>query len=1312
MKSVLRKIWSILLVIVIGVCSNQNFIQAVTVVSGGTVGVQAVSGGTIDEGEEITEDKEEIPQKTEEVKVQPVTSAGVKLRLMYTSDIHGQVTDYDYQSGKTLSRGLSRVYTLMKDARKQVGDNYLTFDVGDSVMNYTTDYIQAQDSSALQPVYSAMAKIGYDAITLGNHDFDYGYEYIVNQLEKSGLMDKVVLSNVTSAINGKYVFGQENRIIKKQVTDEEGNIQTIHVGIFGVTLPTMSTRTESLKSMITSEDMIETAKQEAALLKKNGADIVIALAHTGFGTEEPAKRSADVAYALTKIPEIDVILAGHQHVYYPNNAVDAFYKFPGTDRETGLVNGKRMLILKDRCRSLGIVDLNLRVDAEGRVELQNSDYEFRKVTSKTANDSKISSEMNEWDEKIKKYSSKKIGEIAAKERWQNYTAFLEDTEAIQVVHDAEMQYAARYIANHAPEYKDYPIISMAKYVKYGSDSAEDYVDMTGNIYQGMLQNLASYKKYVYLYEITGEQLREYLEWGVYIYQTNYTSGRFQWDDRVISEYIKNGHGESVLQDEYLNDWSRFFVWNGIEYVVDNTQEPRYNSAGNKVRDTRRIVSMTYNGQEIKDEQKFVLCTEKSATDIPLDVQGQVIAKSHVLTQNIISEYLAGKQLLGNISVHVDKNWKLQLPDQYRFIIKSGSGAKNVFEGKNWYESVYSTLGAAGYYQCTYKKEQEENKDTQGANVVLAAENLEETNDSVGVHVLCNDVSGIKRILYIQGKEDAHSKVWKQAIEKLEETETVTPGAAEENGVITPGAIEETEVAAPGAAEEKKNVVTPGGIEELYKPTLVEGNRFEVTKSGVYSVYVEDGAGNVTVEQIAITNIYPESLLKPTVNTVTNKQVKVTGTAEPNTTIHVISGKTKYQGKVSADGRFSVKISPQKAGTVLSVYITDKKGRSSKKTKITVTRKGPNCPTISSAKNNDTSITGKTNDNKVSIYAILNNTVYVSKKLGTGYYKTCKGYNPELPVRKSDITIKNDGTYTITIPNQYYGVPVKVYAVDNLGRISYGRSVNISKASPNRVAIYTPTDVEGYVFGYIPNDKSCKVAIKKNNGSCYYGTSDSKGYFSVKVGKIKEGDVFTGYAKIGSGSYSYPSKKTAISVHDVYADNKDTTSLAIYKITDKDKNVTGKSDIGTGKVYVQIADKAYAVKTDKNGKFNLVLSSYQKIGSTIYVVSRNTRGSMRNVYCRKVVLGPPRTPVFISGVKKDSKKVVAKVSEKCSLILKVNKKKYTAPSVKYSKSQRTYIYTFKTGKLKEKQKLTLYAKNSGGTTKSSTKTIKESKKTKK
>lgn len=149
--------------------------------------------------------------------VDSVLSSQGNLRLIFTTDIHGQVVNYDYQTGKTLNRGLNKVYTMIQAARAEAGENnYFTFDLGDSVMDFNSDYIYSQDTESLQPAYNAMSMINYDAITLGNHDFDFGYDYIVNQLEMSGLMEKCVLANVHSSINGDSVFGTENKIIEKR----------------------------------------------------------------------------------------------------------------------------------------------------------------------------------------------------------------------------------------------------------------------------------------------------------------------------------------------------------------------------------------------------------------------------------------------------------------------------------------------------------------------------------------------------------------------------------------------------------------------------------------------------------------------------------------------------------------------------------------------------------------------------------------------------------------------------------------------------------------------------------------------------------------------------------------------------------------------------------------------------------------------------------------------------------------------------------------------------------------------------------------
>lgn len=1178
-------------------------------------------------------------------------ASSADLRLMYTTDIHGQVTNLNYQTSKTLSRGLNKVYTLIKQARSEAGSNYLTFDTGDCIMDYTTNYIYNQDSEALQPIYSALAAMDYDAITLGNHDFDFGYDYIVSQLEMSGMMDKVVLSNVTSAINGEYVFGSQNRIIDKKVTDKNGKEHIVRVGLFGVTPPSMSGKTENLKNFLTSEDILAAAEREVASLKKQGADIVIALAHSGFGTENPAKRAASVGYAMTKIDGLDVILGGHEHIYFPKENKNAVqYSLPGVDKETGLVNGKRLMVLQDSARALGVVDLHLSFDENGKVVLNGSDYEIRKTTASTITDPDITSIMDYWGSELSAYSSQQIGRLKDGVRWTNYEALMEQDKIMQVVQDAQIAYASNYIANSAPQYKGYPIVSVARYAKYGSESGEDYSDVTGDLRNGNLDSFSAYKKYINLYEITGKQLREWLEWSTVAYQTINTSKDSDWNDLVVDQYIKETGENSLITQSALVDWNRLFRIKGVEYTINPSEEPRYNYTGKFTNDTHRITSLTYNGVAVNDDQRFVVVTEQLLpslqTDATAGIKDQLISKSYVLLQEIVKRYLADRYVLGDIDVEADQNWKLELPDNYKFIMVSGVNAESVLSKRDWYDGLYDTAGKFGYYKCTYHKKQDE-KDTSVPNVVLASSNKEITNKPVTISVHANDISGIAEMKYYNGRADLNDPVW--------------------------------------AASSAALVVTDGAI--------------QADTNGAYSVYVKDGAGNATVEQIAVTNINPELLDKPTMKKVDNNDVIVYGTGAKGMKICIRSGSKIFTDTVDVDGEYEVGITPQKAKTKLYAYIEDSTGRKSSECMVTVKRAGPNCPKVTSLKNNSDILKGNTNDtNSMKVYAVIDNNVYVSKSLGKGYYVNCKKYDKKKKIILTDITMKKNGNFTISIPNQYSDTKVKVFTVDKLGRASRGRSSSVERVAPDRAAIYPICSGEKYVYGYIPNDTECRVTVKTADGKSHTGKSDGNGYYSVFTGRIKADDKIQVYAKDTSGSKnkSYISEKTVQTVSSLYKSKRD-LKLKIDKVTDKSTVLSGDSTQPGTKIYLVSAYNSKKGETDNEGEYQIKLDSRQPVNSLVYVIIRAEKGYIKSMRCRRVVLGAPEQPKISGRLTAGQTRVAVRAKEKCTAMLKVNKKQYNRSSMSYDSKNKEYIYTFAVKRLYKYQKVKAILKNAAGRT---------------
>jgi len=1217
------------------------------------------------------------------------------LRLIFTTDIHGQVVNYDYQTGKNLTRGLNKAYTLIQAARNEVNpSNYFTFDVGDSVMDFNTDYIYSQDSESLQPVYNAMTMINYDAITLGNHDFDFGYDYIVNQLEMSGLMEKCVLSNVYSGINGDSVFGVENKIIEKQIKSDAGTDMTVKVGIIGETTPALSSRTEGYKNKLATEDIIENAQKQADTLKEQGADIIVALAHSGFGTETPSKKSSDAAYALTKIDSIDVVLAGHEHIDFPaKNKDDVHYTLPGVDKNTGLVNGKRLVMVRDSCRGIGVIDLDLKPGEDGKIAVSSSSYEIRNVKAETEASADITNTMAGWDAMLKEYCQKEIGNLAEGESWDNYFAPLDNNEIMQTVHNAQIKYASNYIVNNAPEYKDYPIVSITRYTKYGSDSGADYSDLSGTIVEGNADSFANYHRYVYIYQITGGQLKEWMEWSASIYQTTGTSADDNWNNILLSDYVKKENGDSLLQEEFISAWNRFFQFEGVEYKVDPSAAPRYNFDGTKINNSNRIKDVTRNGVPVGDEDRFILVTDKIVPGIQSEanahVASQVVSKSHVILQDIVLEYLADKALLGNLQITVSHNWELLLPENYKYIFVSGTGSETKALKQDWCEGIYGSIAEANYYKCVNKPKG--GTDTDAPGVVLSPDNTSETNTSVNISVIANDKSGIKTMKYAYGifssKDD---EIWKNIAGSAVATGTVTSGSA-----VSGGAIGTTDTAAGDTAENTSKIIERGS--------------FEITKSGVYSVYVEDGAGNVTIEKIAVANINPEILLKPVANKFDNNDTKLTGNAEPNLYIYVEAGLNSYEGKVGIDGSFSVKIPPQKAKKKLSVYVEDNNGRQSKKTTVVVKRAGPNCPTITSAKNNDTKIAGKTNDTNVKIYAVIGERVYVSKSLGSSYYTKCKKYNEDLTIKKVNITIKENGSYSVTIPNQYANTAVKVFAVDKLGRVSHARSKKITKAAPNRVTLYDVYDIERYVYGRVPGGKKCTVVVKTPE-KAYKAVADEEGYFTASVGVLEAGSEIKVHAykrkADGTAKKGYAKTYTVESAEEMYPDLREVT-IHIDEVTDKDKKISGKWTADNEKIYICADNMEYVTTTDDDGKYSVDIKSRLSIGTPVYVLSRNTKskGGITGMRRFKVILGAPAAPVITSQVTTDTRYVEVYTKEECTVILKTGSKKYTSTDGAYNRELNRYYYTFRITGARQGASVQAYARNEAGTTQSKVKQVK-------
>ncbi|MED4632881.1 Ig-like domain-containing protein [Peribacillus frigoritolerans] len=309
---------------------------------------------------------------------------------------------------------------------------------------------------------------------------------------------------------------------------------------------------------------------------------------------------------------------------------------------------------------------------------------------------------------------------------------------------------------------------------------------------------------------------------------------------------------------------------------------------------------------------------------------------------------------------------------------------------------------------------------------------------------------------------------------------------------------------------------------------------------------------------------------PKVNEVTDKTTNIIGESEPGSILMVKAG-TSVIGytTTSTDGKFTVRISKQKAGTKLTVTATDKAGNTSEAKDLTVKdATAPSIPSVNAIYDYSTTITGKAETN-AKVYAMVG-----SKKIG-------------------ETTAKNSA-YSMKIAKQKAGTTILIYAVDVAGNKSASKSVKvIDKTAPSAPSVNTVYDYATAITGKAETNAKVYAVV----GTKTIGEATSKsGSYTMKISKQKAGTSIVVYAKDASGNKS--SSRT-VKVIDKTAPPVPTVN----KITSKTITVTGKSEKGAS-IYIYNGSKKIGQGVvDSRGSYKVKIKA-QKKGSTIKVYAQD------------------------------------------------------------------------------------------------------------
>jgi len=577
--------------------------------------------------------------------------AQVELRILETTDIHMHISDYDYYGDKqSNSVGLSKVATLIKQARTE-SKNSVLVDNGDLLQgNPLGDYVakgRVLRFGETHPAFKAMNLLDYDVGNIGNHEFNYGLDFLNKALASSE--HPYVVANVYFDDGDDNDANDQNYfmpyIIKtKQVIDTEGKKHELKVGYIGFTPPQIMTwDKDNLTGKVIAKDIIETAEKFIPQMKADGADIIIAIPHSGMYNNERLGMDEHAVYHLAKVPDINAIMFGHSHRVFPGD--ESFNNYEGINSEKGTVFGVPAVMPGFWGSHLGLIDLTLNL-IDGKWAVVDSQSSVRAIAKREGRntialveaDPAINEAVKADHEGTIAYMRRKVGESLSP--IYSYFSQVQDDPSVQVVSNAQIWYVENIV--RGTEYDGLPILSAAAPFKAGGrGGAEYYTDVpAGDIALKNVSDLYIYPNDLKVVKLTGAQVIEWLE---------RSAGQFNTIDRNSSEL------QQLVNAEFPS--YNFDSIDGVDYKIDVTVPNRYDSDGVLANDGHRITDVKYKGKEIGLSDEFLVATNNyragGGGSFPNLDGSTIVIHAPDKNRDVLANYLLSQ---ASIDPKADGNW--------------------------------------------------------------------------------------------------------------------------------------------------------------------------------------------------------------------------------------------------------------------------------------------------------------------------------------------------------------------------------------------------------------------------------------------------------------------------------------------------------------------------------------------------------------------------------------------------------------------------------------------------------------------------------
>ena len=462
----------------------------------------------------------------------------VNIKILGTSDIHGRVVPWSYGADvEDKSGSYAQIATYVKDVRKN-NKNVVLVDVGDAIQDNQVD-VFAKDKKYYKdhPIPKVLNEMKYDVFVLGNHEFNFGMK----------ALDEILKDIKAKKLTANFYYKKNDKryIDATTIIEKDG----VKLGIIGLSTP-MSAKFEedtgNLKDMKFTSPT-EEARTQVEKLKAKGVDAIIVIAHMGIDNENkiPDTGMRDV---INAVDGIDVVIAGHMHKDVPSETI------------------KNTLITEPHRYGTVVSEVDLTFDINDKKEVKLVKKESKTVPVKALEaDKKIAEIYKPYHEKLRELNNVVIGqtenEMVPQETKHGVSAaFSKDTGLSSFINDVEQHYSGADVVTFS---FDHQKARMNKGDIKKKDIIFNYRYAGGD---------------VTVYELTGKQLKEYMEWSANYFDT------IQPGD---TEYRYNAERK---KSKYVT----YDIFGGVNYKIDLR-----NPQGSK------IVDLTLaDGKPVTDDMKL------------------------------------------------------------------------------------------------------------------------------------------------------------------------------------------------------------------------------------------------------------------------------------------------------------------------------------------------------------------------------------------------------------------------------------------------------------------------------------------------------------------------------------------------------------------------------------------------------------------------------------------------------------------------------------------------------------------------------------